>query len=258
MLPPTQPEGAAAVVETPLVEGSVSSPGRGVQPPCTYMNSPTSPSLPPLPQSTSRRSSSTVPPPAPRSIDPGQPQHQFATAPRHRAKDGGQESSSRLSFARGSLAAAAVRIRRQLRPDQGDRMCSRSRSRVRVPRAIPPSDADGLSAEPPCGLDRPRDLDDLPPWRASRSELETDPLGAFPSASSADAAQGFRGEDWWRGLRLQSAGPVIRHAMLAASTPELETQRARQRREDAACTAGLRHPAGLWGDHPSCSTGPVT
>ena len=52
------------------------------------------------------------------------------------------------------------------------------------------------------------------------------------------------GGSWWRGVTLQQSGPVVRHvARQAPEDPEEESARARRRREDQRCTAGLRNPA---------------
>ena len=44
---------------------------------------------------------------------------------------------------------------------------------------------------------------------------------------------------------MQTCGPIVRHATLQGETPDAESKRTRQRREDQACTAGLRNPAGV-------------
>ena len=51
------------------------------------------------------------------------------------------------------------------------------------------------------------------------------------------------GAAWWKTVRLQSSGPVVRHMTRATATADEETKRLRLRRENAACTAGLRQAA---------------
>ena len=51
-------------------------------------------------------------------------------------------------------------------------------------------------------------------------------------------------------VSLQTEGPVIRHAALSTDPETAETERARLRREDAACTAGLRGAAAVVSKKP--------
>lgn len=73
--------------------------------------------------------------------------------------------------------------------------------------------------------------------------------------AAAGAAHRLDGGDWWRGVRLQETGPIIRHALLTAAAPDEESRRSRFRREDLACTAGLRNPARIVARQPHLIAG---
>ena len=62
-------------------------------------------------------------------------------------------------------------------------------------------------------------------------------------AKSGRVLPAHSGPDWWRSVRLQTEGPVIRHAALLPDPAAEETAKARVRREDSDCTAGLRSAA---------------
>ena len=91
-----------------------------------------------------------------------------------------------------------------------------------------------------------------PRWRRGQGGgVATQPDKEEPIQESRVFAKAARvlpphgGGEWWRSVQFQAEGPVVRHASLVDDPEAAETTRARLRREDRDCTAGLRGAAAL-------------
>ena len=126
------------------------------------------------------------------------------------------------------VAAACLPVRSPPVPRHRSRTPARGRHRAPADRAI----------DPPTVKTEPCSDDDL---------TEPAPTAWFTS-SSGRVLPDHRGAEWWRGVALQTEGPVVKHAALAPNQEALDSQRTRQRREDAASTAGFR-----WGGRRSAA-----
>ena len=114
-----------------------------------------------------------------------------------------------------------------------DRRPERYRSRSRSPPPVHPSTPT-----------------DRPPPDPTERDSDEEPSGTIVTRSGRRLPD-HRGRHWWRSVHLQIEGPIVRHVSLTQGAEELESRRARQRREDAASTAGLRGTAEVIRRHPA-------